>query len=51
MLTRRFWRGIKICAKAKDQMDIVLKGDPDNLDYQLFRGELSVWMAKDLDVG
>jgi tetratricopeptide (TPR) repeat protein len=37
-------------AKAKDQMDIVLKGDPDNLDYQLFRGELSVWMAKDLDV-
>jgi len=35
--------------KAKDQMDLLLAGDPDNLKYQLFRGQLSVWLGQDLD--
>ena len=35
--------------KAKDKMDILLQKDPDNLEYQLFRGELSVWVGQDLD--
>lgn len=35
--------------KAKDQMDILLQKDPNNLEYQLFRGELSVWLGQDLD--
>lgn len=35
--------------KAKDIMDKLLLKDPNNLEYQLFRGELSVWLGQDLD--
>ncbi|MCK9426814.1 MAG: tetratricopeptide repeat protein [Ignavibacteriaceae bacterium] len=36
--------------KANNNLDQALKSNPDNLEYQLLRGQLSVWTQKDLDV-
>lgn len=36
--------------KAAEVMDSVLQKEPDNLDYQFFRAQLSVWQNRDLDV-
>jgi len=37
-------------AKAVAQMDKLLKLDPNNLDYQLLRGQICVWTIQDLDL-
>lgn len=35
--------------KAQDKLQILLKKDPQNLEYQLFMGELDVWTGQNLD--
>ena len=35
--------------KAIEQLNILMKQDPDNLDYQLLRAQISVWTVLDLD--
>ncbi len=35
--------------KAQDKMRILLKMDPQNLKYQLFMGQLDVWIGQNLD--
>ncbi len=35
--------------KAQDKLQILLKKDPQNLNYQLFMGELDVWTGQNLD--
>lgn len=36
--------------KAIDILDGLLQDDPNNLDYQLFRAQVSVWINRDLDI-
>lgn len=36
--------------KSIDIMDRLLKDYPDNLDYQLFRAQVSVWINRDIDL-
>jgi tetratricopeptide (TPR) repeat protein len=36
--------------KANINLDDVLKKNPENLEYQLLRGQINVWTEKDLDV-
>ncbi|MEW6701750.1 MAG: tetratricopeptide repeat protein, partial [Bacteroidota bacterium] len=36
--------------KAIEITDTLLKEYPDNLDYQLFRAQVSVWISRDLDL-
>lgn len=36
--------------KSNINLDEVLKNDPNNLEYQLLRGQLDVWTQKNLDV-
>lgn len=35
--------------RAIEQLDMLLELEPDNLDYQLLRGQISVWTVLDLD--
>lgn len=35
--------------KAIEQSDILISQDPDNIDYLLIRGQISVWTVLDLD--
>ena len=50
------FRYAKICAwsrefdKAIEETDKLLAVDPNNLEYQLFRAQVSVWINRDLDV-
>lgn len=36
--------------KAIEITDALLKDDPNNLDYQLFRAQVSVWINRDIDL-
>jgi tetratricopeptide (TPR) repeat protein len=35
---------------ARDELEILLKSDPSNYDYQLLYGQVLVWLNEDLDV-
>ncbi|PJA97895.1 MAG: hypothetical protein CO128_10135 [Ignavibacteriales bacterium CG_4_9_14_3_um_filter_30_11] len=35
--------------KADEEIKNLLKSDPNNLDYQLLQGQISVWAVRDLD--
>ncbi len=35
--------------KAIDIMDVLLKDEPNNLDFQLFRAQVSVWISRDIE--
>lgn len=37
--------------RAIEQMDLLLKEEPNNLDYQLLRGQLSAWTGLELESG
>lgn len=37
--------------KATQILDKILEYDPENLDYQLLRGQVAVWTLNDLDLG
>ncbi|MDP4175244.1 MAG: tetratricopeptide repeat protein [Bacteroidota bacterium] len=36
--------------KALDPMNLLLKKDPENLEYQLLRGQIAVWTDQDFDL-
>lgn len=37
--------------KATQLLDKILEYDPDNLDYQLLRGQVAIWTLNDLELG